>query len=161
MLQLRTGLNDDIMHYFSLMLAKRDAVLCSTTNTDANNTTKKLRSHFSNRGCATNDGLYEYRSFKRWSKNIPGKNIFALDRIFFPINRGCMYWMCAVIFMQQQKNGSIFFDSMGSDGKRYYLDALLFQYLKDEHVNKKITPLPDRRLGISTKSTGDTTSMQW
>ena len=46
MLQLRTGLNDDIMHCFSLMLAKRDAVLCSTTNTDANNTTKELQSHF-------------------------------------------------------------------------------------------------------------------
>ena len=46
---------------------------------------------------------YKYQSVRRWSKNIPGKNIFALDRIFFPINRGCMYWMCAVIFMQKKK----------------------------------------------------------
>ena len=61
---------------------------------------------------------YKYQSVRRWSKNIPGKNIFALDRIFFPINRGCMYWMCAVIFMQKKKMDQ-FFDSMGSDGKRY------------------------------------------
>lgn len=82
MLQLRTGLNDDIMHYFSLMLAKRDAVLCSTTNTDANNTTKKLRSHFSNHflllkllneGCATNNGRTNTRASDVGRKIFPAK----------------------------------------------------------------------------------------
>ena len=140
-LQPGMWLNDEIIHYFFVMLAERDEELCRTTN-------RKKRSHFFksflitgllNEGSNTNDGEYQYQNRKRWSKKVPGKDIFALDKIFFLINMGNMHWVCAVIFMQKKRIEM--FDSMGSKGRRY-LEAL-FQYLQDEHLDKKKTPLPD------------------
>mmetsp|Transcript_24512 Transcript_24512/g.57602 ORF Transcript_24512/g.57602 Transcript_24512/m.57602 type:complete len:599 (+) Transcript_24512:101-1897(+) len=134
-------LNDEIIHYFYLMLAKRDEELCG-------NDSSRKRSHFFksffitkllNEGNATCDGKYEYRNVKRWSKKVPGKDIFNLDKILFPINMGNMHWICAAIFMNKKRIE--IFDSMGSNGDRY-LNAL-FNYIQDEHADKKKTPLPD------------------
>jgi len=68
-----------------------------------------------------------------------GKDIFALDKIFFPINQGNQHWVCAVIFMQAKRIQ--FYDSMGGRGESYLQD--LFRYLQDEHLDKKKCPLPD------------------
>jgi len=134
-------LNDEIIHYFYLMLAKRDEELCK-------NDPSRKRSHFFksffitkllNEGNVSCDGKYEYRNVKRWSKKVPGKDIFNLDKILFPINMGNMHWICAAIFMKKKRIE--IFDSMGSNGNRY-LDAL-FTYIQDEHMDKKKTPLPD------------------
>ena len=134
-------LNDEIIHYFYLMLSKRDEELCKKDPT-------RQRSHFFksffitkilNEGSATCDGKYEYRNVKRWSKKVPGKDIFKLDKILFPINMGNMHWIAAAIFMKQKRIE--IFDSLGSDGSRY-LNAL-FSYIQDEHMDKKKTPLPD------------------
>jgi len=92
-----------------------------------------------NEGNASCDGKYEYRNVKRWSKKAPGKDIFKLNKILFPINMGNMHWIAAVIFMKRKRIE--IFDSMGSDGSRY-LNAL-FRYVQDEHLDKKKTPLPD------------------
>jgi len=134
-------LNDEIIHYFYLMLAKRDEELCK-------NNPSRERSHFFksffitkllNEGNASCDGKYEYRNVKRWSKKVPGKDIFNLNKILFPINMGNMHWICAAIFMKKKRIE--IFDSMGSNGNRY-LEAL-FNYIQDEHIDKKKTPLPD------------------
>ncbi|KAL3913872.1 MAG: hypothetical protein SGARI_000432, partial [Bacillariaceae sp.] len=141
-LQPGQWLNDEVIHYFYLMLAKRDAELCKLDPS-------RKRSHFFksffmtkllNEGDATRDGEYEYKNVKRWSKKVPGKDIFALDKIIFPINMGQMHWICAAIFMEKKKIQV--FDSMGSSGE-LYLQAL-FQYLQDEHMDKKKKPLPDQ-----------------
>lgn len=76
---LRPGqwLNDEVVHYFFVMLAKRDEEMCRQ------NPSRK-RSHFFksfffttllNEGHANPaiDGTYEYRNVKRWSKKVPGK----------------------------------------------------------------------------------------
>ena len=134
-------LNDEVIHYFYLMLSKRDEELCKIDPT-------RQRSHFFksffitkilNEGSASCDGKYEYRNVKRWSKKVPGKDIFKLDKILFPINMGNMHWIAAVIFMKKKRIE--IFDSMGSDGSRY-LNAL-FSYIQDEHMDKKKTPLTD------------------
>ena len=134
-------LNDEIIHYFYLMLAKRDEELCK-------NDPSRKRSHFFksffitkllNEGNASCDGKYEYRNVKRWSKKVPGKDIFNLDKILFPINMGNMHWICAAIFMKDKRIEV--YDSMGSSGGRY-LEAL-FNYIQDEHMDKKKSPLPD------------------
>ena len=134
-------LNDEIIHYFYLMLAKRDEELCK-------NDSSRKRSHFFksffitkllNEGNASCDGKYEYRNVKRWSKKVPGKDIFNLDKILFPINMGNMHWICAGIFMKEKRIE--IFDSMGSKGNTY-LEAL-FNYVQDEHMDKKKSPLPD------------------
>lgn len=140
-LQPGMWLNDEIVHYFYLMLAKRDEELCI-------NDTSRKRSHFFksffitkllNEGNSSCDGKYEYRNVKRWSKKVPGKDIFQLDKILFPINMDNMHWICAAIFMEGKKIEV--FDSMGSSGNRY-LHAL-FRYVQDEHLDKKKSPLPD------------------
>jgi sentrin-specific protease 1 len=85
------------------------------------------------------EGKYEYRNVRRWSKKVPGKDIFKLDKIFFPINQGQMHWLCGVVFIQKKKIK--IYDSMGSGG-RHYLESV-FQYLQDEHMDKNKCPLPD------------------
>mmetsp|Transcript_23082 Transcript_23082/g.63998 ORF Transcript_23082/g.63998 Transcript_23082/m.63998 type:complete len:588 (+) Transcript_23082:59-1822(+) len=134
--------NDEIIHYFYLMLAKRDEEMCM-------NDPSRKRSHFFksffitkllNEGNASCDGKYEYRNVKRWSKKVPGKDIFQLDKILFPINMGNMHWICAAIFMNKKRIEV--FDSMGAGGNRY-LDAL-FNYIQDEHLDKKKSSLPDK-----------------
>lgn len=140
-LQPGQWLNDEVIHYFLVMLANRDEEMCKGDP-------KRKRSHFFksffitallNEGNATCDGQYEYRHVKRWSKKVPGKDIFALDKIVFPVNMGNMHWICAVVFMTEKRIRV--YDSMGSSGRRY-LEAL-FHYLKDEHMDKKKKPLPD------------------
>jgi sentrin-specific protease 1 len=142
-LQPGEWLNDEAIHYFYVMLTKRDEELCKL---DPN----RKRSHFFksffmtkllNEGNADPelDGKYDYKNVKRWSKKVPGKDIFKLDKIFFPINQGRMHWMCAMIDMTKKK--IYMYDSMGSNGMHYLKS--LFQYIQDEHMAKKGVPLPD------------------
>ena len=86
------------------------------------------------------EGQYEYRNVKLWSKRVHGKDIFDLDKIFFPINQDQMHWLCVVVFMVEKRIQV--YDSIGPDGGQHYLDSI-FQYLKDEHLDKKKCPLPD------------------
>ena len=49
------------------------------------------------------------------------------------------HWVCAVAFMQEKRIQ--YYDSFGADGMEY-LRAIM-QYIKDEHMDKKKSPLPD------------------
>ncbi|CAJ1894774.1 unnamed protein product [Cylindrotheca closterium] len=142
---LRPGewLGDEVIHYFYLMLARRDEEMCR-------NDPSRKRSHFFksffitkilNEGHANEaiNGTYEYKNVKRWSKKVPGKDIFNLDKIIFPINQGGMHWMCGVIHMQKKRIQ--IYDSMGSGGHKYL--QCLFKYVQDEHKDKKKCPMPD------------------
>ena len=135
-LQPGVWLNDEVIHYFLLMLARRDAKLCEEDQS-------RKHCHFFKSFFITkilDDGRgYRYANVKRWSKKVPGKDIFNLDRIFFPVNVGGMHWTVAVAFMQEKRIQ--FFDSMCGSGIEY-LEAL-FRYIKDEHKAKKGSPLPD------------------
>jgi Ulp1 family protease len=68
-----------------------------------------------------------------------GKDIFSLDKIFFPVNVSRTHWVVTVAFMQEKKIQ--FYDSLGDRGDEW-LEAV-FQYIKDEHMDKKKCPLPD------------------
>ena len=142
-LQPGQWLNDEVIHYFYEMLTKRDEEMCQKDSS-------RKRCHFFKSFFITKllnegnsnpdlDGKYEYNNVKRWSKKVPGKDIFNLDKIIFPINEGRMHWLCAAAFMQEKRIQ--LYDSMGSNGM-HYLQSL-FQYIKDEHQAKKGTPLPD------------------
>jgi len=127
-------LNDEVIHYFLLMLSRRDEKLCEKEK-------GRRRSHFFKSFFITKlldeAGGYRYQNVKRWSKKIPGKDIFALDKIIYPVNMSGVHWTCVVIFMKLKRIQ--FFDSMGSSG-RSYLQGLL-QYLEDEHKDKKKSQL--------------------
>ena len=142
-LQPGQWLNDEVIHYFLIMLSKRDEEL-------SRQDPLRGRSHFFksffitkllNEGHANPDieGTYDYKNVKRWSKKVPGKDIFKLNKIIFPINQGTAHWICAVVFMQEKRIQM--FDSLGGKGLMY-LEAI-FKYLQDEHVDKKRSPLPD------------------
>ena len=141
MQQLRPGewLNDEVIHFFLNMLACRDKQLCEK---DGN----RKRCHFFKSFFLTklfDEGAtnqYRYSNVKRWSKKVPGKDIFALDKIFFPMNLSNMHWACAVIYMQEKRIQV--YDSMLGSG----VDQLegLMQYLKDEWRAKKGGELPNQ-----------------
>ncbi len=48
-------------------------------------------------------GRYNYENVRRWSKKVPGKDIFKLKYIFCPINLDNWHWTLAVIFMEEKK----------------------------------------------------------
>jgi sentrin-specific protease 1 len=50
-----------------------------------------------------------------------------------------MHWVCAVAYMQEKRIQ--FYDSMGDDGMDYL--KAIYQYIKDEHKDKKKAPFPD------------------
>jgi Ulp1 family protease len=142
-LQPGQWLNDEVIHYFLIMLAKRDEGL-------AKQDPSRGRCHFFksffitkllNEGHANPDieGTYEYRNVKRWSKKVIGKDLFQLNKIFFPINVGGAHWICVVAFMREKRIET--FDSLGGSGT-IYMEAI-WKYLQDEHLDKKKAPLPD------------------
>lgn len=142
-LQPGQWLNDEVIHYFLIMLSKRDEELNMQDPS-------RGRSHFFksffitkllNEGHANPDidGTYDFKNVKRWSKKVPGKDIFKLNKIIFPINQGTAHWICVVAFMREKRIQV--FDSLGGKG-HMYLEAI-FRYLQDEHMDKKKSPLPD------------------
>ena len=107
---LRPGiwLNDEVINYFLKNgLKSRDIKICTKepgrrrshffnsffvqTMFDEKNRNGKLR------------GRYNYESVKRWSKKVPGKDIFKLKYIFCPINLNKKQWTVAVIFMEDKR----------------------------------------------------------
>ena len=76
---------------------------------------------------------FDYKQVKRWSKKVPGKDIFGLDKVFFPINVSRMHWVCVVAFIQEKRIQ--FYDSFGSPGTHYL--EIIFRYLQEEHWDKK------------------------
>jgi len=157
---LRPGqwLNDEVIHYFLLMLSRRDEQMCAADKT-------RKRCHFFksffitklfDEGNAATQGKYNYNNVKRWSKRVPGKDLFKLDKIFFPVNAGGVHWCCAVVFMAEKRIQ--FYDSLGGGGMTYLRG--LFQYLKDEHKAKKGCPLPDEDKWELVTCTEDTPFQQ-
>ncbi|KAL7543627.1 hypothetical protein ACHAXR_012914 [Thalassiosira sp. AJA248-18] len=132
-------LNDEIINYFlKNCLAKRDEKLCAKQGPG------RKRSHFFNSFFVQTmfdeknnnpklRGVYNYKNVKRWSKKVPGKDIFNLKYVVCPINLDNMHWTSAVIFMEEKRIQ--YYDSMGGTD-RTKLEGLL-QYLKDEYRVKK------------------------
>ena len=86
-LQPGVWLNDEVIHYFLLMLARRDEELAAKAGGGGGGE-KRKRCHFFKSFFITKlldeAGGYNYKNVKWWSKNVPGKDIFALDKIFCP-----------------------------------------------------------------------------
>jgi sentrin-specific protease 1 len=126
-LRRNTWLNDEVVNFYMAMLQERDARLCSASKGT------RLPSHYFNSFFMTKlleNGQYNYGQVKRWSKKF---DVFALDRVFIPINLNNTHWVMAVVYVQKKEIH--YYDSMSGSGKRY-LDAML-QWLVDEAREKK------------------------
>jgi sentrin-specific protease 1 len=126
-LRRNTWLNDEVVNFYMAMLQERDARLCSAGDGT------RLPSHYFNSFFMTKlleNGQYNYGQVKRWSKKF---DVFALDRVFIPINLNNTHWVMAVVYVQKKEIH--YYDSMSGSGKRY-LDAML-DWLVDEAREKK------------------------
>ena len=74
-------------------------------------------------------GKYNYNNVKKWSRKVIGGNIFALKRLFIPINLGQKHWALGVIHFVNKIIQ--YYDSMRGNGEPK-CEGLL-NYLKDEH----------------------------
>jgi sentrin-specific protease 1 len=131
-------LNDEVIHYFLHVLSMRDEAL-------SNRIPGRKRSHFFKSFFFTKlldegaTNTYRYSNVKRWSKKVPGKDIFQLDKIFFVCNISGMHWTCVCAFMKEKRIQ--FYDSMGGSGHDYVEGV--FQYFQDEWKSKHGGELPD------------------
>ena len=93
-------------------------------------------------------GAYTYNNVKQWTgSGVAGKsnyiNIFATSHVVVPINIVSNHWLVAIIF-PQLRSIAIYDSLEGSyraHNDRVY--KLLLQYIKDEHLDKLKTPLPN------------------
>ena len=76
---------------------------------------------------------------KRWSTDVPGKEIFELVIVFFMQNIDESHCIYAVIFMEQKRIQ--YYDQIGSDGNEYTTD--LMRYPNYNWAAKKGGELPN------------------
>lgn len=82
------------------------------------------------------DGQYNYKNVRRWTKKI---DIFECDKMIIPINYQNTHWYLACINFIEKRTEV--YDSMGA--KHQEVHDTLHRWLKDEHQDKKGSPLPD------------------
>jgi hypothetical protein len=136
-LRPRRWLNVEVIHYYFVLLRLRDAKSCSEQS-------GRRRSHFFKSYFLTSlledSKKYNYANVKRWSRKVPGKDIFALDKVIFAVNISQRHWGCAAVFIQLKRIQ--YYDSMHYDGM-FWLEGI-FKYLQDEHLDKKNVQLPNK-----------------
>jgi len=147
----REWLNDEIINFYMNMLLERDVEMCKKY-------TSRTRSHFFNSFFIDrlNDSGrgYAYGNVKRWTKKVG--DVFAMDKIFCPVNLNNAHWTLAVIFMQKKQ--IVYYDSMSGSGKEKL--NLLLKWLQDEHKDKKKSPLPNVESWVLSNSPQISTPQQ-
>jgi hypothetical protein len=143
-------LKDEVINTFFHLLSLRDGELCK------NDVRRKRNGFFNsffmtkllNEGHATRSGEYEYGNVHNWSTRfVPEEDIFKVDKLFFPINVERQHWVLAVADISNQKiqmydSGQRYnYKSIGKNG--FVCLEIILRYLKDEHLDKKKTPLPN------------------
>ncbi|GLD99130.1 hypothetical protein PINS_up007847 [Pythium insidiosum] len=136
-------LNDEVINFWFQMLADRDAALVKRGDLAKG-------SHFFNSFFYTkvSEGGYNFINVRRWTRKV---DLFAMDKIFVPVNISNTHWCLAVIFMTDKRIQ--YYDSMDGSGQRC-LEVLL-KYLHDEmeHKKKQAFDASDWRLVQSTPDT--------
>lgn len=126
-LRPRAWLNDEVVNFYMAMLQERDAGRCASGNGT------RLPSHYFSSFFMTKlleGGKYDYARVRRWTKKV---DVFALNKVFIPINLDNTHWVMAVVYVRQREVH--FYDSLSGGGQRY-LEAIL-QWLVDEARDKK------------------------
>ncbi|KAL4105928.1 hypothetical protein PRIC1_003983 [Phytophthora ramorum] len=120
-----TWLNDEVINFYFQMMSDRDEALVSAG-------VLPKRSHFFNSFFYTkvSENGYNFINVRRWTRKI---DLFALDKIFIPVNVGNMHWCMAVIFMTEKRIQ--YYDSMHGSGAACL--KVLLRYLHDESEHKK------------------------
>ncbi|CAI5739224.1 unnamed protein product [Hyaloperonospora brassicae] len=136
-------LNDEVINFYFQMMSDRDEAL-------VNAGVLPKRSHFFNSFFVTkvSENGYNYVNVRRWTRKI---DLFAMDKIFMPVNVGNMHWCMAVIFMAEKRIQ--YYDSMHGSGAACL--KVIMRYLHDESEHKKKTKF-DRQGWELVTTTPDT-----
>lgn len=112
-------LNDEIINFYFEMISERSAGTVHVMNTFFYTKLKDSG----------------YASVRRWTKKV---DIFARNRVLLPVHLG-VHWCMAEIDMPGKR--ILYYDSL--HGSNELCLQLLLDWLKSEHSDKKLTPLPD------------------
>lgn len=127
-------LNDQIINFYMHMLLQRDRIISMQTSSNSGLPTRQ-QSWFGTTfffAKLLENGQYNYNAVRRWTRrdNI---DIFATDKVFFPININNTHWTLLVFFMLSKELH--YYDSMNGDGLRYLQCGL--RWLSDEVLDKR------------------------
>jgi hypothetical protein len=130
---LRPGqwLNDEVINFFLKLLQERSNSQPSIPKCWFPNT------HFWPKLGGPDGTSYNFQEVKRWTTRAK-VDIFALDKVVFPVHVGHNHWALGLIDMKAQ--GFRYLDSL-SCRPHPNLEKFLQKYLQDEHLDKKEKPL--------------------
>jgi Ulp1 family protease len=126
-------LNDEVINFYRELLQEREINAMTREN-------RTRQVWFTNTFFISklSENGYTYRNVRRWTKRAK-VDIFSLRLMLIPMNVGGSHWTCAGINFHEKT--ITYYDSMGGGGRNVL--QILLRYLKDEHENKKKSPLPD------------------
>lgn len=128
-LKPRMWLNDEIVNFYMQLLQQRDNELCQQN--ENRKACKYFSSHFMTKLLDIgNDKGYMYANVRRWTRKF---DVFAMDKVFFPINISNTHWTIAVWFVQC--NEIHYYDSMHGNGKTYLTS--IRKWIVDDAKDKK------------------------
>ncbi|GMI48585.1 hypothetical protein TrCOL_g9505, partial [Triparma columacea] len=124
-LKPREWLCDEVVNFFYSCLKQRDEEKCESS-------TGGKRSWFFNSFFLKRllqGGDYQYERVKTWSKKVPGKDIFELNSLYWPVNIDNQHWIMLKADMIKRK--ITYYDSKANSDYKGFLKATL-RYFKDE-----------------------------
>lgn len=141
----KTWFNDEVINFYVGMLSSWDENLCRLHPSKVPSYFQTT--HFYN-ALTNGTNMYRYDWVRRWTKKV---NVFAQDKLFFPINITNRHWVLCVVFVKERVVR--FYDSCGGDGKRYL--AIMKRWLQNEYEDKQLVydladPLLDEWLFVET-----------
>jgi hypothetical protein len=117
-------INDEIVNFCMDMLQDRDRILCSLNQS-------RKKSHFFNSYLMAK--ILADEDVSRWTRSSRESNkidVFALDKIFIPINIDDSHWMMAIIFIDRKE--ICIFDSFREEHSDYL--SKLNDWISNEEV---------------------------
>ena len=111
-LRPRTWLNDEIINVYFAML------------NDGDQTSYCFNTFFMEKLLGPECHRYSFSEVQRWTKHF---DVFSQPRILFPVDIRNNHWTLLVIYIPEKEIH--YFDSMGSNGSKKYLEPILQVYL--------------------------------
>jgi sentrin-specific protease 1 len=92
-----------------------------------------------------NEAPNNFRAVAKWGyqRSLPGRNIFALNKLAIPIHVDKVHWSCVVVSFKDLSISH--YDSTNIESDTEVVEAI-FAYLKDEYREIYDAPLPDQEL---------------
>jgi sentrin-specific protease 1 len=118
-LQKGEWLNDEILNYYLSMVRERSI--------NPGNVTSQIKSHVQARPAKPLPKIFAFNTFfysmlsgrgysgvRRWTKKA-NINLFDLDRVIVPINKGGFHWILSIVNITEKRVE--YYDSMGREGE--------------------------------------------